>query len=122
MPRQDFSLRHMAMTDNAPAAVFGLHVQMPGKKGGDFRFNRPRQKRLRPIAQHGVQRVRKASWLNQFGNVILGHGVSLLWWRSGRLSTAKIRRPPVSRRHQDFGIALGEISLSAVEAEGDIRQ
>jgi hypothetical protein len=56
---------------------------------------------LRPIAQHGAQRIRKASWLNQFGNDMLGHGVSLLWWRSGRLSTPTIRRPPVSRRHQD---------------------
>jgi hypothetical protein len=25
----------------------------------------------------------KASWLNQFGHVIVGHGISLLGWRSG---------------------------------------
>jgi hypothetical protein len=37
----------------------------------------------RAVAQHLGQRVRKSSWLGELENVSVGHGVSLLRWRSG---------------------------------------
>ena len=42
-----------------------------------------RQQRSCAVAQHLSQRVAKSSWLGQLQNVSLGHGVSLLRWRSG---------------------------------------
>src|SRR5256714_4761533 len=42
-----------------------------------------RQKRARAVAQNLGQRIGKSSWLRELENVSLGHGVSLLRWRSG---------------------------------------
>src|SRR5262249_17347678 len=46
-------------------------------------LNRLRQKRPRPVAQNLGQRIGKSSWLRELQNISLGHGVSLLCWRSG---------------------------------------
>ena len=40
-------------------------------------------KRSRAVAQNLGQRIGKSSWLGELENVSLGHGVSLLRWRSG---------------------------------------
>src|SRR5580765_962996 len=37
----------------------------------------------RPIAQDFSELILDVSWLNQLDDVIFGHGISLLWWRSG---------------------------------------
>jgi hypothetical protein len=43
-----------------------------------------RQKRSRAGAQNLGQRIGKSSWLRELENIIsVGHGVSLLCWRSG---------------------------------------
>src|SRR2546423_12064092 len=44
-----------------------------------------RQKRSRAVAQNLGQRIGKSSWLGELENVSVGHGVSLLCWRSGGL-------------------------------------
>src|SRR5690242_3102777 len=44
---------------------------------------RLRQQRSGTVAQHLRQRIDKTSWLGKLENVSLGHGVSLLCWRSG---------------------------------------
>src|SRR6202007_1456738 len=41
------------------------------------------QQRARALPQDFGELIVKASWLNKFGNVIVGHGISLLQWRSG---------------------------------------
>src|SRR5450830_978307 len=42
-----------------------------------------RQQRSRAVAQHIGQQIGKRPWLGQLDEIILGHGVSLLRWRSG---------------------------------------
>jgi hypothetical protein len=42
-----------------------------------------RQQRSRAIAQNLCQRIAESPWLGKLDHIILGHGVSLLWWRSG---------------------------------------
>src|SRR3981081_3497269 len=41
------------------------------------------QQRSRAVAQNLGQRIGKSSWLGELENVTVGHGVSLLQWRSG---------------------------------------
>src|SRR6516165_2698984 len=41
------------------------------------------QQSTRPIAQDFGEVIVDVSWLNQLDNVIFGHGISLLRWRSG---------------------------------------
>src|SRR5689334_8657487 len=65
------------------AAVVGQLVGMAGEQSCDFRLDGLRQQRSRATAQHLRQRIDKTSWLGKLENVSLGHGVSLLCWRSG---------------------------------------
>src|ERR1700731_1958975 len=51
-----------------------------GKRGG------------RSVAQHLGKRVGERPWLKQLDDVSIGHGVSLLCWRSGGSNTPTIRR------------------------------
>jgi hypothetical protein len=43
----------------------------------------PRQQRTRATAQNFGERIGECPWLGELENVSLGHGVSLLRWRSG---------------------------------------
>src|ERR1700758_3462980 len=56
---------------------------MRAEQGGNLSLDRLRQQRSCAAAQHLRQRIGKSSWLGQLENVSLGHGVSLLRWRSG---------------------------------------
>jgi len=71
---------------------------MFGQKPGDLGFDRLGQQGTRSIAQDLGQMVGEDPWLNQLDDVIVGHGVSLLRWRSGGLTTPTIRRLANSRR------------------------
>src|SRR5262245_718134 len=51
------------------------------------------------------QRINKSSWLAELENVNVGHGVSLLRWRSGGSNNPTIRRLTSSCRHQLSPIA-----------------
>src|SRR4029079_1765541 len=44
------------------------------------------------VAQHLGERVSKRPWLKQLDDGSIGHGVSLLCWRSGGANTPTIRR------------------------------
>src|SRR4051795_3530606 len=65
---------------------------MPGEKFGHFDLDRLRQQGARSVAQHLGERVGKRPWLKQLDNGSIGHGVSLLCWRSGGSDTPTIRR------------------------------
>src|SRR3954465_13059935 len=65
---------------------------MLGEKFGHFCLNRLRQQGTRSIAQHLGERVSKRPWLKQLDHGSIGHGVSLLCWRSGGSDTPTIRR------------------------------
>src|SRR5579863_1155103 len=90
----------MAMADNTLAAIGGFEIRMIGEKIRHLSFYRLRQEATRPLPEDFGELVVKGSWLNQFDNVIVRHGISLLWWRSGGSSTPTICRPSDSRRHQ----------------------
>jgi hypothetical protein len=73
----------MSVSHQPLAAVVGQLVGMAGKQGRNLGLDRLRQQRSRAVAQNLGQRIGKSSWLRQLENVSLGHGVSLLRWRSG---------------------------------------
>src|SRR5712664_4694515 len=64
-------------------AISGQLGGMIAEKGCNFRLHGLRQQRSRAVAQHLGQRVGKRPWLGELDHIILGHGVSLLRWRSG---------------------------------------
>src|SRR5204862_3234403 len=74
-------------------------------KPGHLRCDSLGQKRAGTAAQHLSQRVGKRAWLGKLENITVGHGVSLLQWRSGGENTPTIRRPTLSCRHQLLRIA-----------------
>src|SRR3954467_13061160 len=90
----------MTMAHQPLAAVFGLSVGVAAEEGCDLRLDGLRQQGSRALAQNFGQRVRELCWLDQLDDSILGHGVSLLRWRSGGSNTPTIRRLNPSRRHQ----------------------
>lgn len=90
----------MAVAHQASAAILGQLVGMAPEKGGDFRLDSMGQKGPGARAQHLGQRIARRPWLGKLENVTLGHGVSLLRWRSGGSNTPTIRRLTPSRRHQ----------------------
>src|SRR4051812_32119646 len=65
---------------------------MLGEKFSHLGLDRLRQQRAPPIAQNLGERVGKRPWLKQLDHGSIGHGVSLLCWRSGGSNTPTIRR------------------------------
>src|SRR5581483_2717980 len=53
------------------------------EKVSDLGLDRLGQQSTRPIAQDFGELIVDVSWLNQLDDVIFGHGISLLRWRSG---------------------------------------
>jgi hypothetical protein len=77
----------MPVAHQALAAVIGELVDMAAEQGGYFGLDCLRQQRSRPVAQHLGQRIGECPWLGKLKNISLGHGVSLLRWRSGGFET-----------------------------------
>ena len=74
----DLAFRQVAMANYALMALFGLEIAMPGHERGNLGFDGLGEQRPRPVAQYIGERIGNGSWLNQLGDIILGHGVSLL--------------------------------------------
>src|SRR4030088_3703156 len=77
------ALRQVTGGDDALVAVRGLQIGMLAEKVRDLGLDRLGQQRPRPITQDFGELVVDVSWLNQLDDVIFGHGISLLRWRSG---------------------------------------
>src|SRR5947209_9295083 len=73
----------MAVADDPLLARLGLQIGMPCEKLGNLRFDRLGQQRSRAAAQDLGQGIGKGPWLGELDHVTVGHGVSLLHWRSG---------------------------------------
>src|SRR5438270_5175318 len=56
---------------------------MAAEQARNLGLDRLRQKRSRAVAKNLGQRIAKSSWLRELENISVGHGVSLLCWRSG---------------------------------------
>src|SRR3954468_15513362 len=82
----------MAMAHQPLAAILGVLVGMAAEEGCDLRLDGLRQQGSRALAQNFGQRVGELCWLDQLDDINLGHGVSLLRWRSGGSNTPTIRR------------------------------
>jgi hypothetical protein len=70
-------------THDALAARLGLEIGMAAEEVGHLRLDRLCEQGMRPVAQNLGERIGEGPWLSQLDNVSVGHGVSLLWWRSG---------------------------------------
>src|SRR5690349_14819408 len=73
----------MTVAHDALVAVRSLQIGMLAEKVRDLGLDRLGQQSTRPIAQDFGELIVEDSWLNQMDNVIVGHGISLLRWRSG---------------------------------------
>ena len=73
----------MAVADNPLAAILGPEFSMPGKEIRDLGLYRLCQQAARTLPEDFGELIVKGSWLNQLEHVIIGHGISLLRWRSG---------------------------------------
>src|SRR5262249_30250981 len=87
-------------------AVIRQLVSVAAEQGGNLRLDGLRQQRSRAVAQNLGQRISKTSWLREFENVSVGHGVSLLRWRSGGVKHPHDTPPFPLCRHQLSPIAL----------------
>src|SRR6267154_2347353 len=56
---------------------------MLAEKVCDLGLYRLGEQGTRPVAQDFSELILDVSWLNQLDDVIFGHGISLLRWRSG---------------------------------------
>src|SRR5229473_3299906 len=77
------ALRQVTVADDALVAVPGLQIGMLVEKVSDLGLDRLGEKGTGPVAQDFCELIVEDSWLNQLDDVIVGHGISLLWWRSG---------------------------------------
>src|SRR6185369_7561853 len=102
----NLALGSLPVAHQALAAILGVLVGVAGEEGCNLRLDGLRQQRSRALAQNLGQRVGEGSWLDQLDDLILTHGVSLLWWRSGGSNTPTICRLNPSRRHQLPRMAL----------------
>jgi hypothetical protein len=85
---------------HALPAVLGLQIGMLAEKVRNLGLDRFGEQATGPIAQDFGELIVEHSWLNQLGDVIVGHGISLLRWRSGGVKHPTICRLPDSRRRQ----------------------
>src|SRR6185437_15492277 len=82
-PGHHLAFRQMTVAHDALVAVRSLQIGMLAEKVRDLGLDRLGQQSTRPIAQDFGELIVEDSWLNQMDNVIVGHGISLLRWRSG---------------------------------------
>src|SRR5208282_5790312 len=101
----NLALGQMPVANQPLAAIIGLETGVLGEKFRNLGLDRPRQQRTRAAAQNFGERIGESPWLGELENVSLGHGVSLLRWRSGGSNTPTIRRLTPSCRHQLSPIA-----------------
>src|SRR3954470_8315537 len=88
----NLALWPMTMAHQPLAAILGLLISVAAEEGCDLSLDGLRQQRSRALAQNFGERIGELGWLDQLDDVILDHGVSLLWWRSGGSNTPTIRR------------------------------
>src|SRR5881392_1972264 len=100
---------------------------MLGEEFGHLGLDRLGQQGARSVAQHLGKRVGERPWLKQLNDVSIGHGVSLLCWRSGGANTPTIRRlhpvrPSPTSAHSSCATSSGSTScwLSASRGTGSL--
>jgi len=84
------------------------------EKLSNLRLDRLGQQRSRAAAQDLCQGVGENPWLGELDDVTVGHGVSLLHWRSGGVGHHHDTPPYPSARHQLPAIAQQTLLSNAV--------
>ena len=102
-------------------AILGLQVRVGGQKARHLRLHCLGKQCMRSRAQHVGQQIGKRPWLDKLQNVSVGHGVSLLRWRSGGSNTPTIRRLIPSFRHQLLRRAPSMLTNGDVVSRGGSR-
>src|SRR5215469_1062627 len=102
----DVALWKIAMAHHALIARLGLEIRMLCEKLSNLRLDSLGQQRSRAAAQDLCQGVGENPWLGELDDVTVGHGVSLLHWRSGGVGHHHDTPPYPSARHQLPAIAL----------------
>jgi hypothetical protein len=77
------AFRQVTVAHDALVTVRSLQIGMLAEKVRNLGLDRLGQQSTRPIAQDFGELIVDVSWLNQLDDVIFGHGISLLRWRSG---------------------------------------
>src|ERR1700738_1606714 len=95
----DLAFGQMPVAHQPMVAVLGQIVSMRAEQCCNLDLDRLRQQRPCAVAQYLGQGISKSSWLGELENVSVGHGVSLLWWRSGGSKNPTIRRLHPSCTH-----------------------
>src|SRR5262249_16031593 len=101
----NLALGQVTVAHQPLTSIIGELVGVDLEKPGHLRCDSLGQKRAGTAAQHLSQRVGQRTWLGKLENITVGHGVSLLQWRSGGENTPTIRRLTLSCRHQLLRIA-----------------
>src|SRR5437588_8216628 len=73
----------LTVTHDALVARLSLEIGISSEEVSDFRLHSLREKGTRPVAQNLGEQIGEGPWLSQLDDVSVGHGVSLLRWRSG---------------------------------------
>jgi hypothetical protein len=106
-----------AVTVRAAGAKAKLSISMVAgplcEKLGNPRFDRLGQQRTCAAAQDFCQGIAEGPWLGGFDHVTVGHGVSLLHWRSRGVEHHHDTPPNRSHRHQLLAIALSRTTPRA---------
>src|SRR5215472_13917927 len=105
----NLALGQVTVAHQPLTSIIGELVGVALEKPGHLRCDSLGQKRAGTAAQHLSQRVGQRTWLGKLENITVGHGVSLLQWRSGGENTPTIRRLTLSCRHQLLRIAPPEL-------------
>src|SRR5438067_7981739 len=90
----------MPVTHDALVARRGLEIGIAPQEVSDFRLDRVREQGTRTVTQNLSERIAESPWLSQLDDVSVGHGVSLLCWRSGGLEHPHDTPPYPSCCHQ----------------------
>src|SRR5450631_60314 len=77
------ALRQVTVAHDPLVAVRGLQIGILAEKVRDLGLDRLGQQSTRSSTQDFGELIVDVRWLNQLDDVIFGHGISLLWWRSG---------------------------------------
>ena len=73
----------MTMPHDAGTTVLRPEIGVTAKEGGHLGLDGLGQQGPRSVAQHLGQGILERPWLHELDDGIVGHGVSLLRWRSG---------------------------------------
>ena len=79
----DLALGQMPVAHQPLPPIIGQIVGMAVEQGCNLGLDRLRKQRSRAVAQNFGQRIGECPWLGELENITIGHGVSLLRWRSG---------------------------------------